>query len=91
LLRPKRGRPLPDYAVAPSPIAPYDLVKSTFVQTLLDLGASPNDEFEKQTSWELALQWQYDAFVEKNASVVRDAGCTSEDARAIAEDRAKTF
>jgi hypothetical protein len=91
LLRPKRGRPLLDYAVAPSPIAPYDLVKSTFVQTLLDLGASPNDEFEKQTSWELALQWQYDAFVEKNASVVRDAGCTSEDARAIAEDRAKTF
>lgn len=91
VLRPKRGRPLLDYAVVPSPIAPYDLVKSTFVQALLNLGASPNDEFEKQTSWERALQWQYDAFVEKNASVVRDAGCTSEDARVTAEDRVKTF
>ncbi|KAK1757521.1 hypothetical protein QBC47DRAFT_318725 [Echria macrotheca] len=91
MLRPKRGRPLLDYAMVHTPVAPYGLVKSELVKILLDLGASPNDKFEGKTLWERALQWQYSAFVETHADVVRAAGSTSEDARRVAEDRATTF
>ncbi|KAL8389070.1 hypothetical protein RB595_008811 [Gaeumannomyces hyphopodioides] len=90
-LRPRKGRPLLDYALVPSPVAPYDLVKSTLVKVLLDLGASPNDKFEKMTLWERALQWQYEAFVETHARVVRETGGTLDDARRAAEDRLETF
>lgn len=90
-LRPRKGRPLLDYALVPSPVAPYDLVKSTLVEALLEHGASPNDKFEKTTLWERALQWQYEAFAETHARVVRETGGTWDDGRRAAEDRLKTF
>ena len=88
VLKSKRGRPLLDYALVPfRKIAPYDLVKSTLIKTLLDHGADPNERFEGQTCWERALIWQYETY----PSAVNATGATLGDARKVAEDRVKTF
>jgi hypothetical protein len=88
VLKSKKGRPLLDYALVPSKkIAPYDLVKSTLVETLLDHGADPNARFEGQTCWERALLWQYETY----PSSVNATGATLHDARGVAEDRVKIF
>ncbi len=87
VLRSKKGRPLLDYALIPSMIAPYHLVKPPLVKALLDHGADPNEKFEKRTYWERALQWQHENY----ASAASTAGTTLEEARKIAEDRVEIF
>lgn len=92
-LKSKKGRPLLDYALYPSPIAAYDLISPEVVQTLLEYGADPNEEFEtssrdgkmaKVTCWEHALMWQYETY---KMDAAKQIGGTTTQKRQIAERR----
>jgi hypothetical protein len=61
-LKSKKGRPLLDYALDPMPYAQYSFITPKIVELLLDHGANPNKTFEKKSSWEKALRWQYDNY-----------------------------
>ncbi|OIW22738.1 hypothetical protein CONLIGDRAFT_147820 [Coniochaeta ligniaria NRRL 30616] len=90
VLKAKKGRPLLDYALRPSPMAPHDLVTPEIVTLLLDAGADPNERFGRRTCWEGALLWQYEVFVEGSGRAsVAAAGGTTDDARRVAEARAE--
>ncbi|KAB5560340.1 hypothetical protein GE09DRAFT_1116726 [Coniochaeta sp. 2T2.1] len=60
VLKSKKGRPLLDYALYPSGVAPYRLGTTAMVNLLLEHGANTNKKFEKRTCWERALLWQYE-------------------------------
>ncbi|KAG7290324.1 hypothetical protein NEMBOFW57_000324 [Staphylotrichum longicolle] len=88
VLRSKKGRPLLDYALVPSTIAPYHLAKPRLVKTLLDHGADPNAKFEKRTCWERALQWQHESYA---SAASEGGGWTLDEARGRAEERIEIF
>ncbi|KAJ2897694.1 hypothetical protein MKZ38_004471 [Zalerion maritima] len=87
----KKGRPLLDYALRPSPLAPYDLIQPKLVETLLDRGSNPNDKFGDRTCWEGALLWQYETFLKGSAKAITETGGTTNDARIVAGNRAAIF
>lgn len=84
----KKGRPLLNYALAPSPIAPNNLITPELVKTLLLHGAKVGEKFEKKSCWENALRWQYETYVEIGAATSK--GSHSEE-RDLAESRAEIF
>jgi hypothetical protein len=88
IVRSKKGRPLLDYALYPSPIGPSDLVTPEMVRLLLDHGANPNERFGKRTCWEGALLWQYEMFVEGNGRAINAVtGGTIDDVQQVADAR----
>lgn len=86
--RVKKGRPLLNYALAPSSIAPLGLVTHDLVEALLDHGCKLEEKFEGRTCWENALLWQYETYLDTGVKTVRGS---SEEERALAEAQSKIF
>lgn len=84
----KKGRPLLNYALAPSSISPNAFITPELVKTLLDHGAKPDETFGGKTCWENALLWQYETFVEVNADSFKGS---NDEERELAEARARIF
>lgn len=86
-------RGLPRSALCLSPIALYDLITPDIVRTLLNHGATPNEQVEivswdgktaRVTCWEHALMWQHHTY--KESATARIGGTTAE-TRKITESR----
>jgi len=91
VVKSKKGRPLLDYALYPSGVAPYRLSTARMVDIPIFYGADVNAKFENSTCWERALLWQYETFAVGGAAAIIASGGTTDDARAVAESRAETF
>lgn len=79
----KEGRPLLHYAVSPLPIAQNSLITHALVEVLLKDHVNINKKFEHATSWQNALAWQYQTFVDGKGRAL--GGAT--EAREVAELR----
>ena len=88
VLKSKKGRPLLDYALRPSPMAQHRLITPALIKTLLDHGANPSQKFEKKTCWENALLWQYETYVDGSAKAI---GVSTDEGRELAETRLEIF
>lgn len=84
----KKGRPLLNYALAPSTIAPIRLITHEMVEILLDHGSKVNEKFEHKTCWENALIWQDKNYVRVSAQTSRGS---ADEERELGEIRAKIF
>lgn len=84
----KKGRPLLNYALAPSPIAPKNLITPELVEVLLLNGAKVGERFENKSCWENALRWQYETYVEPRSTTSKGSQSEEQD---LAESRAKIF
>jgi hypothetical protein len=87
----KKGRPLLDYVLHPSGVAPYHLGTAKLVNLLVAHGADPNEKFGQSTCWERGLLWQYETFAVGCARAIIASGGTTDDARAVAASRAGIF
>lgn len=86
--RTKKGRPLLNYALAPSTIAPIRFITHEMVEVMLDHGSKVNEKFEHKTCWENALAWQDKNYVQVSAQTGKGS---AEEQRELGEIRANIF
>lgn len=84
----KKGRPLLNYALAPSNIAPIHFITHELVEILLNHGSKVNEKFERKTCWENALTWQNNNYVQVSAQTGKGS---AEEERELGEVRSKIF